>query len=143
MHVLLVEDNEADRLIVRKAFSTVNGEANVDAVEDGIEAMKYLKRQPPYESAAKPSFILLDLNLPGKNGKDVLAEIKNDPDLRQIPVAVLSSSTSRNDICDSYSRNASCYLVKPYSFTEFIELAKSIYQFWLTKVRFCGCELHG
>lgn len=88
----------------------------------------------------KPSLILLDLNLPGKNGREVLTEIKNDPELKKIPVAILSSSTARNDICESYSRNASCYLVKPYSFTEFIDLAKAIHQFWNSKVRYCGCD---
>lgn len=140
MKVLLVEDNEADRLIVRKAFATVEAASSIESVEDGIEAMKYLRNLPPYESAAKPSLILLDLNLPGKNGREVLAEIKSDPELKKIPVAILSSSTARSDICESYSHNASCYLVKPYSFTEFIDLAKAIHQFWNSKVRYCGCD---
>jgi len=140
MRILLVEDNEADRLIVRKAFATIEPETHVDTVEDGLEAMKYLKNIPPYETALKPSLILLDLNLPGKNGKEVLSEIKSDPELKKIPVAILSSSTARKDICESYSQNASCYLVKPYSFTEFIDLARSIHQFWDTKVRYCGCD---
>lgn len=139
MNVLVVEDNPADQLLVRTAFEKVTREVRLAMVEDGVEAMKYLRREGAYKTALKPHLILLDLNLPGKHGKEVLEEIKKDPRLKDISVVVLTSSSSRRDVCESYSRLASCYVVKPLSFAELLHCLRSLHQCWIRKSRYCAC----
>jgi CheY-like chemotaxis protein len=103
-------------------------------VEDGVEAMDCLRQRGKYAKAARPDLIMLDLNLPRKDGREVLAELKNDPDLKLIPIIVLTTSRSDKDILQSYQLNANCYITKPVDFTNFVEVVKSIEQFWLTVV---------
>lgn len=129
--ILSVEDNDGDSLLVKTAFFTVSGEVTVDCVGDGAEAMKYLKREPPYEQADRPQLILLDLNLPGMNGKEVLEQIKTDSDLQSIPVVILSGSIAMKDVMDCYALKANCYLQKPTGFGAFVKLISSVNRFWV------------
>jgi chemotaxis family two-component system response regulator Rcp1 len=104
------------------------------SVEDGVEAMAYLRRQGKYKNATRPDLIMLDLNLPRKDGREVLAELKNDPVLKIIPVIVLTTSRSDEDVLRSYELNANCYITKPVDFEHFIDVVKSIENFWLSIV---------
>lgn len=129
--ILSVEDNDGDRLLVKTAFFTVSGQVSVDCVGDGTEAMKYLKKEPPYEAVERPHLILLDLNLPGMNGKEVLEMIKTDPELKEIPVLILSGSIALKDVEECYALKANCYLQKPAGFGAFVKLLYSVNQFWV------------
>lgn len=129
--ILSIEDNDGDRLLVKTAFFTVSGQVSLDCVGDGAEAMKYLKNEPPYETAERPHLILLDLNLPGMNGKEVLEKIKTDAGLKDIPVLVLSGSITQTDVEDCYRLKANCYLQKPAGFGAFLKLIYSVNQFWI------------
>jgi CheY-like chemotaxis protein len=132
--ILLVEDSPADVLITREAFNEFKVLNAMHVVEDGVNAMQFLRRQGQYTSVPRPDLILLDLNLPRKNGREVLAEIKADPDLRSIPVIVLTTSRSEQDVLQAYGQHANCYIVKPVGFENFVEAMKSIRQFWLSVV---------
>lgn len=132
LHVLLVEDNPADIALTRKAFSKGSLEVDIHSVVDGVEALQYLHRQGAYSAAKRPKLILLDLNMPKKGGRDVLAEIKQTPSLRQIPVVVLTSSAADTDIVESYDLGANCYVTKPVGFREFQQVVTTVEEFWFT-----------
>jgi chemotaxis family two-component system response regulator Rcp1 len=106
----------------------------VTVVEDGVEAMNYLRRQGPYGDAVRPDLILLDLNLPRKNGREVLAEVKQDPDLRRIPVVIMTSSDDEKDILAAYNLYVNCYVTKPVDLDQFIQVVKMIEHFWFSIV---------
>jgi chemotaxis family two-component system response regulator Rcp1 len=130
--ILLVEDSLSDAALTREALKEGKVANNLNRVEDGSEAMAYLRRQDQYRHAARPDLIMLDLNLPKKDGREVLEELKSDPDLKTIPVVVLTTSASDHDIRRSYELHANCYITKPVSFNQFTDVVKSIEHFWLT-----------
>ena len=133
--ILLVEDNPGDvRLIVEvlKENKVLN---NLHVVEDGVEAMAFLRREGKYADAPRPDIILLDLNLPKKDGREVLAEIKTDENLKRIPVVILTMSKAEEDILKAYDLYANCYITKPVDLEQFITVVKSIEDFWLTIVK--------
>lgn len=135
VEILLVEDNPGDIRLTQEAFKDGKMLNKLHVVEDGIEALAFLKREGEYTDVPRPELILLDLNLPGKDGRDVLAEIKADRDLKRIPVVILTTSRSEEDILRSYDLNANCYITKPVELDKFIEVVKSIEDFWLTIVK--------
>lgn len=135
VEILLVEDNPGDVRLTQEAFKDGKMLNKLHVVEDGMEALAFLKREGKYISAPRPELILLDLNLPRKDGRDVLAEIKADRDLKRIPVVILTTSRSEEDILRSYDLNANCYITKPLELDKFIEIVKSIEDFWLTIVK--------
>ena len=141
--ILLVEDSPADVLITREAFAEFKIINTLHVVEDGGEAMAFLKQDGKYASVPRPDLILLDLNLPRKNGREVLAEIKNDPRLKNIPVVVLTTSHSESDVLEAYDQHANCYIVKPVGFDNFVEAVKTINQFWFSVVTLPPEETHG
>lgn len=130
MDILLVEDNPGDVELVREALITNNIKNELHVVSDGVKAISYLKRLTGYADAGRPDLILLDLNLPKKNGLEVLKEIKTDPDLQTIPVIVLTGSKSEVDILKSYQLHANCFITKPVDYAEFLNAIKSIGDFW-------------
>jgi two-component system, chemotaxis family, response regulator Rcp1 len=134
VEILLVEDNPADVLITRSAFEEFKITNGLHVVEDGVEALDYLRKQEHYADAQRPDLILLDLNLPRKNGREVLAEIKADPSLRFIPVVVLTTSKSEKDVLEAYDQHANCYIVKPVGFSNFMGAMKTISNFWFSLV---------
>lgn len=130
--ILLVEDSQADALIAQEAFAEFQITDTLHVVEDGLEAMAYLQQAGPYASAPRPDLILLDLNLPRKHGREVLADIKANRNLRTIPVIVLTTSHAEQDILQAYGQHANCYIVKPVGFKNYLETMKLIRQFWFT-----------
>jgi chemotaxis family two-component system response regulator Rcp1 len=134
IEILLVEDSPSDAKLTMEALEAGKIGNRLTHVEDGVEAMDCLRQRGKYAKAARPDLIMLDLNLPRMDGREVLAEIKNDPDLKLIPIIVLTTSRSDKDILESYRLNANCYITKPVDFPNFIEVVKSIEQFWLTVV---------
>ncbi len=128
--VLLVEDDPGDVLIAQEALRASEVDTHLDIVSDGIEALAYLRREEGFDGAARPDLILLDLNLPRMSGHEVLAELKNDPDLRSIPVVVLSTSSAIEDISRSYDLHANVYVTKPVDFDDFAEVVKQIDHFF-------------
>jgi CheY-like chemotaxis protein len=132
--LLLVEDNPGDVRLVREALRERRSSATLQVVADGEQAIDYLRRRGAHSDAVRPDLVLLDLNLPRKSGREVLAEIKGDPGLRRIPVVVLTSSTSETEIAAAYDLNANCYCAKPVQLEDFIDLVGSIESFWLTRV---------
>lgn len=138
VEILLVEDNSADVRLTREALKEAKVSNNLAVVDDGEKAMAYLRRENGYEDASVPDLILLDLNLPRKDGREVLADIKADPRLRQIPVVVLTTSAAEEDILRSYDLHANCYVTKPVQFEQFVTIVKSIEDFWLTIVTLPG-----
>ena len=135
VEILLVEDNPADVRLTREALKEGKVRNRLNVVMDGEAALAYLRREGDYASAIRPDLILLDLNLPRKDGRQVLAEIKEDPVLRQIPVVVLTTSTAEKDILQTYNLHVNCYITKPVQLTEFLSVVKSIDSFWLALVR--------
>ena len=135
LHVLLVEDNPGDAELTREAIESGKIVVRLEVVVDGEQALAYLRRLPPYESAERPDLILLDLNLPKISGREVLAEIKQDEALRAIPVVVLSSSDAAVDISKSYDLGANCYATKPVGLAEFQSIVRAIEQFWFMVVQ--------
>jgi two-component system, chemotaxis family, response regulator Rcp1 len=133
--ILMVEDDPDDARLTQEAFKDFKVRNVMHVVEDGEAAIEYLKRAGAYASAARPDLILLDLNLPKKDGRQVLAEIKQDPVLRLIPVVVLTTSDADRDIVESYRLHANCYVQKPVDFNEFMRIVQSIESFWLTVVK--------
>jgi chemotaxis family two-component system response regulator Rcp1 len=131
IEILLVEDNLGDIRLTREVFKECKVLNNLSVTEDGEEAMAFLRRQGPYAKVTRPDLVLLDLNLPKKSGREVLAELKADPVLRRIPVVVLTTSSAETDIVKSYELHANCYLTKPVQLDEFIKVVQSIEDFWL------------
>jgi two-component system response regulator len=134
IEILLVEDSPADILLTREAFEQNKLMNTLHIVEDGIEALDFLHKRGRHDSAPRPDLILLDLNLPRKNGREVLAEIKADPSLRSIPIVVLTTSSADEDILQAYDLNANCYVVKPVGFDNFMKAVQSIRHFWFSVV---------
>jgi two-component system, chemotaxis family, response regulator Rcp1 len=135
VEILLVEDNPGDVRLTIEAMKEGKVLNRISVVEDGMEAMAFLKRETPYTDAPRPDLILLDLNLPRKDGREVLAEIKDDDALKRIPVVVLTTSEAERDILMTYELHANCFISKPVRFDEFIRVIKLIEDFWLTIVR--------
>jgi CheY-like chemotaxis protein len=133
--ILMVEDNEGDVLLTTEALKEAKVVTDLHVVRDGVEAIDFLYRKGEYSAAPRPDLILLDLNLPRRDGRQVLAEIKSDPNLRHIPVVVLTSSSAEQDIVKAYDLHANCYIVKPVDLNSLIEVVKSIESFWLTVVK--------
>jgi CheY-like chemotaxis protein len=134
----MVEDSASDVLMTREALCMAKLKVNLHVVEDGVQAMEFLRRQGAHSNAPRPGLILLDLNLPRKNGREVLAEIKQDEKLKDIPVVILTTSRSEEDILRSYKLHANCYITKPVNFTSFADVVKSIETFWFTVVTLPG-----
>jgi chemotaxis family two-component system response regulator Rcp1 len=134
VEILMVEDNLGDVRLTQEALKEGKVLNNMHVAEDGVEAMAFLRREGKYADAPRPDVILLDLNLPKKDGREVLAEIKEDPNLRRIPVVVLTVSKAEEDILKTYDLNANCYITKPINLDQFIKVVKSIEEFWLTIV---------
>jgi two-component system, chemotaxis family, response regulator Rcp1 len=139
IEILLVEDNLGDVRLTVEVMKDSKVRNNMHSVNDGVAALVFLRREGNYVDAPRPDLILLDLNLPKKNGREVLAEIKADPNLRRIPVVVLSVSTDEEDIRKSYDLYANCYITKPINLEQFITVVKSIEDFWLTIVKLPPC----
>lgn len=135
IEILLIEDSPGDVDLAREALEGTKVHNALHVVGDGEEAMAFLRRKGKYASAPRPGLILLDLNLPKKDGRQVLAEIKDDADLKRIPVVVLTISKEEEDILKSYNLHANCYITKPIDFRQFLKVVKSIEDFWLTIVR--------
>ncbi|HLI26557.1 MAG TPA: response regulator [Chloroflexota bacterium] len=135
IEILLVEDSPADVDLTREALEDAKVRNHLSVVADGVEALAFLRREGRYADAPRPDLILLDLNLPKKDGREVLAEIKADPALRRIPVVVLTTSEAEQDILRSYDLHANCYITKPVDLEAFIEVVRSIEGFWLAIVR--------
>ena len=129
--LLLVEDNNADILLLEEAMADIGVDIDLQVVHDGETAMAYLYHQPPFEGAGRPDLILLDLNVPRKSGFSVLADIKQDEGLKQIPVIVLSTSSAVEDINRSYQMQANCFISKPSNLDQFIDIMCNIWSFWL------------
>lgn len=135
INILIVEDNYADVRLVQEVFKEGKLYVNLDAVNDGIEAMAYLRKEDKYKDANRPDIILLDLNMPRKNGYEVLEEVKLDDNLKRIPVIVMTISKAEEDVLKSYNLHANAYIVKPVGLNQFIEVIRSLEGFWLTIVR--------
>jgi CheY-like chemotaxis protein len=135
IEILLVEDDPGDVLMTREALEYHKVRNALHVVSDGVEALQFVRREAPYENAPRPGLILLDLNLPRKNGQEVLAELKQSPDLCTIPVVVLTTSEAEEDILRSYQLHANAYITKPVDFERFIEVVRQIDDFFLTVVK--------
>ena len=133
--ILLVEDNEGDIRLTKEALLDSKIKNELFTVTDGEQAMDFLGRKAKYGSAIRPDLILLDLNLPKKNGREILAEIKEDKDLRRIPVVILTTSDAEKDIMQAYNLYANCYIKKPVDFEQFIRVVESIEDFWFSTVQ--------
>jgi CheY-like chemotaxis protein len=135
IEVLLVEDDPGDVLMTREAFDEHQMGNRLNVVGDGVDALAYLRRQEPFQEATRPDLILLDLNLPKRDGREVLEEIKNDSALRQIPVVVLTTSAADEDVLRSYQLHANAYVTKPVDFDRFVKVIKQIDDFFIRVVR--------
>jgi chemotaxis family two-component system response regulator Rcp1 len=135
IEILLVEDNPGDVRLTKEALKDAKVKNNLHPVGDGVEAMAFLHQQGQYADSPRPDVILLDLNLPKKDGREVLAEIKEDPKLKRIPVVIVTTSKAEQDIVQTYDLHANCYINKPVDFNQFIKVVKSIEDFWLTIVK--------
>jgi CheY-like chemotaxis protein len=135
IEILLVEDNPGDVRLTQEALKEGKVLNHLSVVRDGVEALSFLNRKEKYKDAPRPDLIWLDLNLPKKNGREVLGEIKGNPDFRRIPVVILTISKDEQDILKSYDLHANCYITKPVDLTQFINVVKSIEDFWLTIVK--------
>jgi chemotaxis family two-component system response regulator Rcp1 len=134
VEILLVEDNPGDVRLTMEALKEGRLLNHVSVAEDGVEALAFLRQEGKYADEVRPDLILLDLNLPKKDGREVLAEIKEDPELRQIPVVVLTTSTAEQDVLGTYDLHANCYINKPVDFEQFIKVVKSVGDFWFSVV---------
>ncbi len=135
VEILLVEDNPGDVRLTREAMKEGKMRNNLSVAEDGVEAMAFLRQEGKYADAPRPDVVLLDLNLPRKNGRAVLQEIKADPDLRRIPVVILTSSKAEEDILNSYDSQANCYVTKPGDLEQFMDVIRSVEGFWVQIVK--------
>ncbi len=135
VNILLVEDNPGDVLLTREAFREGRYFPKLSVVGDGEEALEFLRRKGQHAEAPRPDLILLDLNLPKKDGRELLAEVKEDSDLRHIPVIVLTTSDAEQDVWRAYKLHANCYLTKPLDMDSFLRKVRAVEEFWLTVVR--------
>jgi two-component system, chemotaxis family, response regulator Rcp1 len=135
IEILLVEDSPDDADLTIDALREGKVRNHITHVEDGVEAMAFLRREGKYSDAPRPDIILLDLNLPRKNGREVLAEVKSSDDLKRIPVVVMTSSDDERDILEAYNRHVNCYVTKPVDLGQFIGVVKSIEHFWFSIVK--------
>jgi two-component system, chemotaxis family, response regulator Rcp1 len=131
VNILLIEDNPGDVRLAQEAFKEGKIDVHLDVVMDGLEAIRFLHKTGLYQDSNRPDLILLDLNLPKKDGREVLGEIKDDPGLRSIPVVVLTTSNAEQDILHSYNLHVNCYINKPVDFDRFFDIIKQIEEFWL------------
>lgn len=131
----MVEDNEGDILLTREALEEAKIVNRISVAYDGIEALEFLKKRAPFGDGETPDLILLDINLPRMDGTEVLGIIKNDPDLRRIPVIMLTTSSSEKDILVSYDNHANCYITKPVDLERFMEVVRTIEDFWISIVK--------
>ncbi|MBI1896533.1 MAG: response regulator [Acidobacteria bacterium] len=134
MEVLLVEDNPGDVRLTQEAFKEGRAPVHLTVAWDGIEALEILYRRGPHAASRRPDLILLDLNLPRKSGREVLAEIKGHPELRSIPVIIMTTSKAEQDVQRAYSLSANCYIAKPVDYDEFLRVVRAIEDFWLSTV---------
>jgi two-component system, chemotaxis family, response regulator Rcp1 len=135
IEILLIEDNPGDVRLTVEALREGKVRNNLHVATDGVEALQFLRRGGPFAGAPRPDMILLDLNLPRKDGREVLSEIKADPDLRRIPIVVLTTSKAESDVLRSYDLHANCYITKPVDVDAFFAVVRSIDSFWLAVVR--------
>jgi chemotaxis family two-component system response regulator Rcp1 len=135
IEVLLVEDSAGDVRLTREAFKDAKVHINLNVVSDGVEAMAFLGREGKHANASRPDLILLDLNLPKKDGREVLSELKESAALKSIPVVILTTSASEADIHGSYQHHANCYITKPVDLEGFLKVVRSIDSFWLSVVK--------
>ena len=135
INILLVEDNPGDRRLTVEALKEAKISNELHTVNDGAAAMAFLRRQGRYADAPRPGLVLLDLNLPKMDGREVLKEIKQDPDLRSIPVVILTTSEAEEDIIKAYEWHANCYITKPVDLEQFIKVVRSVQDFWFTIVK--------
>jgi len=131
--VLLVEDNPGDVRLTQEALREGKVAVNLNVARDGIEAVDFLYRRGKFEDAPRPELILLDLNLPRRNGREVLSQIKTDPDLRSIPIVVMTTSSADQDVETAYSLNANCFMTKPLELEDYMNMIHSIEDFWFTQ----------
>lgn len=132
--ILLVDDNPADADLTRELFQSISTSCRIHVVSDGAAGLEFLRRLGVHGDAPRPDLIVLDLNLPGKSGHEALGQLKSDPDLRQIPVVVFTSSESQMDVVSAYDLHANCYLTKPVDLERFTRIVRAIEEFWLTLV---------
>ena len=135
VQLLLVEDSPGDVELTREALEEARVANTLHVVSDGVEAMEFLRRQGRFADAVRPDLVLLDLNLPRKDGRQVLAEIKEDPELRRIPVVVLTTSQAEKDVLAAYQLHANAYIVKPVDLQQFLDVVRSVEGFWLAVVK--------
>jgi len=135
VEILLVEDNSGDARLAREALRDAKVRNNLTWISDGSEALAFLRKEGKYQRAARPDLILLDLNLPRKDGREVLTEIKSDEKFKRIPVVVLTTSQAEEDVLRAYHLNANCYITKPVDLDQFMKVVKTIEDFWLTIVK--------
>ncbi|NQT73868.1 MAG: response regulator [Chloroflexi bacterium] len=135
IEILMVDDSPGDIRLAKEAFSESRIPNKLHAVENGIEAIAFLRKEGDYVDAVRPDLILLDLNMPGKNGRHVLMEVKSDDSLRQIPIVVLTISNQESDIINAYDLHANCYITKPIDLNTFLAVIKAIEDFWLTVIK--------
>ncbi|MEZ6244065.1 MAG: response regulator [Phycisphaerales bacterium] len=135
VEILLVDDSDSDVRLTQEALKDAKVQNNLSRVADGIEAIEYLRHEGKYSKASRPDLILLDLNMPRMDGREVLAEIKADPSLKTIPVAILTTSEAESDVLQSYGLHVNCYLTKPVDFEQFIRVVHQIEEFWFTVVK--------
>jgi CheY-like chemotaxis protein len=134
IEIMLVEDNPGDVRLTREALKEAKVRNSLSVAGDGVEAMAFLRREGTHSTAPRPDIILLDLNLPRKDGRQVLAEIKADPELRRLPVVILTTSKAEEDILKTYDLHANCFITKPVDFDQFVKVVHSIEHFWLSIV---------
>ena len=135
IEILLVEDNPADVRLTQEALREGKVANNLHVARDGVEALEFLRRQGKFAGSPRPDLVLLDLNLPRKDGREVLAQVKDDNELKTIPIVVLTTSSAEIDILKSYSLHANCYITKPVDLEQFVKVVRTIDDFWLTVVR--------
>ena len=135
VEILLIEDNPGDARLAREALRDAKVRNNLNWVTDGVEGLAYLRQEGKYSQSVRPDLILLDLNLPRKDGREVLSEIKVDEKLRRIPVVILTTSQAEEDVLRAYHLNANCYITKPVDLEQFMKVVKTIEEFWLTIVK--------
>jgi CheY-like chemotaxis protein len=134
IEILLVEDNPGDVRLTREALKEAKVRNSLSVAGDGVEALAFLRREGLHANAPRPDIVLLDLNLPRKDGRQVLAEVKADPELRRLPVVILTTSKAEEDILKTYDLHANCFITKPVDFDQFVKVVRSIEHFWLSIV---------